>query len=54
MKIIAKRKIMVKPFKTKKINRLLGKEIVYEYGIVRTIVPREYIGKKVEVLIFGD
>jgi len=54
MKIIVEREVKVKPFRTKKVRRMLGKTVVYEYGLVSTIVPREFIGKTVKVVIYSD
>jgi len=51
MKIISERKVKVKPLKVKKIRKRAGKTIVYEYGMVETTIPKEYVGKYVKVII---
>jgi len=54
MKPIFEKETKVKPFRCKKIRKILGKEVVYEYGLVKTLVPKEFIGSTAKVVIYGE
>jgi len=54
VKIIFEKEIKVRPVKYMKKRKLLGKMVVYEYGLVKIQVPREFIGKTAKVIIYDS